>query len=92
MTAEQMIDNYISEKFDKGDALTGKQVATLKPKQHIFFDGKKAVVIAVNVDKKRRETELVYVKGRRAFGKEISVIIPHNDVRSYVQAAIADED
>ena len=87
MTAEQLIDTYLDEKQVKGLFLTGKQVAALSDKQHIFVGGKKAVVVTVNVDYKRKESNLVYVKGRKAFGKELDMVIPYNDMKTVVQAS-----
>lgn len=72
--AEQLIDTYLDEKVVKGKELSGKEVANLKAKQHIFIKGKHAVVVAVN--KQGDNVELVYVKGRKAFGKEQYMDVP----------------
>ncbi len=93
--AEQLIDSYlsgVSEKIVKGQFLSGKQVAALDPKQHIFVDGKHAVVVAVNVDFKRKSTELVYVKGRKAFGKEQYLDIAFTNKETFIQVGVPDED
>lgn len=62
------------EKVVKGDELSGREVAQLKAKQHIFIKGKHAIVVDVN--KKGNTAELVYVKGRKAFGKEQYLDVP----------------
>lgn len=84
MTAEELIDLALSEKLVKGDHLSGKEVAALKPKQRVFINGKHAVVIDVN--KSGNNIELVYVKGRKAFGKEQYLDVELASSKTPVQA------
>ena len=89
---EQLIDLYLTEKIVKGQFLSGKQVAALSPKQHIFVDGKHAVVVAVNVDFKKKSAELIYVKGRKAFGKEQYLDVAFTNKETFVQFGVPDRD
>ena len=58
----------LNEKYVKGEPLSGKEVAKLRSKEHVFVRGRHSVVVDVNV--RGSNVELVYVKGRKAFGKE----------------------
>lgn len=96
MNAEQLIDTYLCEKpkksIVKGPFLSGKQVAALSDKQHIFIDGKHAVVVSVDVSVKSKKSELVYVKGRKAFGREQYMDVPYNDMKTNIQAGVPNPD
>lgn len=72
------------EKIVRGDTLSGSDVAKLKSKEHIFVNGKHAVVIDVNV--KGDNVELVYVKGRKAFGREQYLDVKKSDSTTPVAA------
>lgn len=64
------------EKIIKGPELSGREVADLKYREHIFVNRRHAVVIDTKV--KGNTVELVYVKGRKAFGPELYMDIPLN--------------
>lgn len=72
----QLAEQLIAEKIVAGQALSGREVSQLRPKQHIFVRGQHAVV--VDVTTRGNNVELVYVKGRKAFGREQYMDIPLN--------------
>lgn len=76
----------IKEKVVKGEFLTGREVAQLKQRQHIFIRGRHAVVVDVN--RRGPNVELVYVKGRKAFGNEIYMDVPFNDMKTVIQMGV----
>ena len=79
--AEQLI-----EKITKGEFLTGREVAQLSQREHIFVKGRHAAVVDVN--RKGNIIELVYVKGRKAFGREQYMDIPFNDMKTVIQKGV----
>ena len=83
--AAQLIERVV-----KGDKLSGKQVSQLKSKQHIFVNGKHAVVVDAKVNGKN--VELVYVKGRKAFGKEQYLDIPVDATTTDIMSGKSDDD
>lgn len=78
--------SHLDEKILKGEEMTGREIASLKPREHIFVKGKHAVVVDVSV--KGLNVELIYVKGRKAFGREIYMDIPYDDRRTGILRGI----
>ena len=76
----QTLGPQVDEKIIKGPELSGQEVTLLKYREHIFINGKHAVVI--DVKHRGNNVELVYVKGRKAFGREQYMDVPFNSPRT----------
>lgn len=78
--------NRLNERWIKGDVLSGKEVAKLTHRQHIFVNGKHSIVVDVNV--RGDNVELIYVKGRKKFGREIYMDLKLSDRKTPILLAI----
>lgn len=85
MIAEQLIDKYLNEKLVPADSLSGKDIAKLKGRENIYVNGRRAVVVSVST--KGNTVELIYVKGRKVFGKEQYLDISLNATTTPVQSS-----
>lgn len=92
MIAEGLIDGVLSEKVRKGQVLSGKQIAALDSRQHIYVDGKHALVVDVNVNFRTKTVELIYIKGRKFFGREIYADYMFDDRPTNVRVGILIDD
>lgn len=75
----------LHEKLRPDKWLSAKEVAALKSKEHIFVNNLHSVV--VDVATRGSNVELVYVVGRKAFGKEQYMDIPLATSRTVIQSA-----
>jgi predicted Zn-ribbon and HTH transcriptional regulator len=87
--AEQLIDDIVKEKLVSGKPLSGPEVAELKPKQHVFINGRRAVII--DVSRQGNNVELVYMTGTRMYGPEKYLVVSANTSASPVLAADVEE-
>lgn len=83
--AEQLIDEIVSEKLVSGKTLSGAEVANLKPKQHVFVNGKRAVVF--DVARRGNDVELSYMTGTKLLGPEKYLVVSVNASSTPVNVA-----
>lgn len=83
--AEQLIDEFVTEKLVAGKVLSGAEVQNLKSKQHVFINGKRAVVF----DSVRRgnDVELTYMTGTKLLGPEKYLVVSATASSTPVSAA-----
>lgn len=83
--AEDLISSLTAEEIQKGQYFKPVDLLSLRPKQGVLIGGKRAVVIDVN--KRGSDIEFTYVKGRRVFGKEVTLVLkatgPATNIQPY---------
>ena len=83
MRAKQLINRFtnlfteeITEKLIAGEALSGIEVAGLKPKQHVFINGMRSVIF--DAKKVGDSVEVVYMTGTKLYGPEKYLVVSYN--------------
>lgn len=86
MTLAKRLISEIAEALVAGKSLSGKEVAELQPKQHVFINGKRAIVL--DVLRSGSSVDLIYMTGTKLLGPEKTLTVPLSSSTSGVYAAV----